>query len=59
MTDKEIKEAEKSFRVSIKFWKWVFIIYGNWKRRIIKLPGKPFFRILDFHPLNPKQYEEL
>jgi len=55
MTDSEIKEAEKSWRISINFLFWCFIIYGNWKRRIIYTGKRPYFKIYDFHLLKPKQ----
>jgi len=59
MTDEEIREAQKSFRVSIMFWKWAFIIYGNWKRRIVYLGGNHGFHILEFHPfISKKSIEE-
>lgn len=54
MTEKERKEAEKSFRISIKIWKWVFIIYGNWKRNIVYCEPVEF-KIYDWHPITPKK----
>jgi len=53
MTDQERKKCEKSFRVSIHFMWWVFIIYGNWKRNIVRTSFG--FHILDFSPFKPNE----
>lgn len=51
MTQAELKEAEKFWRVSIHFMWWIFIVYGNWKRRVIKTGFG--FEVMDWHPIKP------
>lgn len=57
MTDEELEEAQKSFRMSVHFMWWLIIIYGNWKRRVIK--WRFGFKVYEFHPWKAKQFHDL
>lgn len=50
MTEAEIKEAEKSWRVSICVFGLWLVLYGNWKRRVEFHGWKWKIEIFEFHP---------
>jgi len=55
MTEEELKEAQKYWRISIHFFWWQFMVYGNWKRRVLYTGRKIRFSVEDWHPFSPKK----